>query len=168
MRLPGSRVMENTIVPWMFKRSAHPMRFSELLEANRLRSSHLSMEGKIPGVRISLWRAYLVFVVVWHLLLVPLLVLFHGYLALMDCHIAIILSVMFTLLFFGGFSLFKEWSIDRMALMRIQKAWSVHFPYHDFSGFHDRVAKIYSDALEEGIRRANLEMYVMNALSASH
>jgi len=159
------RWVDGKLLPFLFTHPRHPMRFNELMRANKLLVDNMPIEGQIPGVKLRLARAYLFMIFVWNLLLLPPVLIFHKWLAKIDCHIAIILAVLFTLLFFGILQIFKQWSTEKMAEKMVKEAWKVHLPYHDYDTFHVKVAKFYDDAVERGVTGANLEMYIMNALS---
>ena len=159
------KVIDEKLLPFLFTQPKHPMRFNELMKANKLIVDNMPLEGQIPGMKLRLGRAYLFMIVVWNLVLIPLALIFHKLLAKIDCHIAIVMAVVFTLFFFGVLQIFKQWSTEKMAEKMIRKAWEIHFPYYDFETFHAKVAKFYDDAVERGVTGANLEMYIMNALS---
>jgi len=159
------RLIDEKLLPFLFTQPKHPMRFNELMKANKLLVDNMPLEGQIPGVKLRLGRAYLFMIVVWNLVLIPLALAFHKILAKIDCHIAIILAVVFTLFFFGVLQIFKQWATEKMAEKMIKKAWEIHFPYYDYGQYHTKVAKFYDDAVERGVTGANLEMYIMNALS---
>jgi len=156
---------DEKLLPFLFMQPTHPMRFNELMKANKLLVDNMLLEGSIPGVKLRLGRVYLFMILVWNIVLLPLSLLFHQFLVKIDCHIAIMMAVFFTLLFFGILSIFKQWALEEMAMQLIKKAWSIHFPYYDYETFHEKVAKFYADALEKGVTGANVEMYIMNALS---
>ncbi|BDY13350.1 hypothetical protein [Hydrogenimonas cancrithermarum] len=159
------KLIDEKLLPFIFTQPKHPMRFNELMRANKLFVDNMPLEGQIPGVKLRLGRAYLFMIVVWNLVLIPLALIFHKILAKIDCHVAIILAVVFTLLFFGILSIFKQWAAEKMAEKMIRQAWKIHFPYYDYETYHAKVAKFYDDAVERGVTGANLEMYIMNALS---
>ena len=158
--------IDEKLLPFLFTQPKHPMRFHELMRANKLLVSDMPLEGQIPGVKLRLARAYLVMIILWNLVLVPSALILHGILAKIDCHIAILLAVFFTLFFFGVLQIFKQWSAEKMAEKMIRAAWQTHLPYYEYSQHHERVAKFYDDAVERGVTGANLEMYILNALSA--
>ncbi len=159
------KLIDEKLLPFLFTQPKHPMRFNELMKANKLLVDNMPLEGQIPGVKLRLARAYLFMVLVWNVVLIPLALVFHRILAKIDCHVAIVLAVFFTLFFFGVLQIFKQWATEKMAEKMIRKAWEIHFPYYDFENFHAKVAKFYDDAVERGVTGANLEMYIMNALS---
>lgn len=159
--------IDNKILPFTFKVSEQPMLYRELLLANKLFDDGMKLEGKIPGMRISVGRAVLVFALIWNILLIlPATAIFHAPLADMDCHVAIIASVLFTGLFFSIYFVFKEWLIDRMALLRIRKAWKNHFPPFDYDAHHKEVTALYSQALEESVPAKEMQLYILNKLIA--
>jgi hypothetical protein len=159
------KLIDEKLLPFLFTKPTHPMRFNELMQANKRYEDHMLLEGNIPGMKLRLGRTYLFMILVWNLVLIPISMLFHTFLEKIDCHIAIILAVIFTLLFFGILSIFKQWATERMAQKMIRQAWAIHFPYYDYDVNHVKVAKLYADAMERGVTGANLEMYIMNALS---
>jgi hypothetical protein len=154
-----------TLLPFLFTQPKHPMRFNELMRANKLLVDDMPLEGQIPGMKLRLFRAYLFMFMVFNAVLIPLAMLFHTLLAKVDCHAAIVMAVFFTLFFFGVLSIFKQWATEKMAEKLIKRAWQTHFPYYDYDAYHTKVAKFYDDAVEKGVTGANLEMYIMNALS---
>lgn len=159
--------IDNKILPFTFKVSDQPMLYRELLQANKLFDDGMKLEGKIPGMRISVGRAVLVFAILWHLIIIlPATVIFHAPLAALDCHVAIIASVLFTGFFFSMYFVFKEWLIDRMASKRIQKAWKNHFPPFDYETHHKEVTAIYSKALDDGIPTKEMQLHILNRLIA--
>ena len=159
------KFIDEKLLPFLFMQPTHPMRFNELMKANKLLVDSMLLEGSIPGVKLRLGRVYIFMIFVWNVVLLPLSLLFHKFLVKIDCHIAILTAVFFTLLFFGILSIFKQWAMEEMASKLIKKAWSIHFPYYDYETFYKKVAKFYTDALEKGVTGANVEMYIMNALS---
>ncbi len=157
--------IDEKLLPFLFRRPRHPMRFNELMRANKLLVQQMPVEGHIPGMKLRLGRAYLFMIAVWNLVLIPLAMIFHGILEKIDCHVAIVLAVFFTLFFFGVLQVFKQWATERMAQKLVKEAWKIHFPYYDYDEYHEKVAHFYDDALERGVTGANLEMFIMNALS---
>jgi hypothetical protein len=157
--------IDEKLLPFLFTHPKHPMRFNELMRANKLLVDDMPLEGQIPGMKLRLFRAYLFMFVVFNAVLIPLAMIFHKILAKIDCHAAIVLAVFFTLFFFGVLTIFKQWAAEKMAEKLIKEAWAIHFPYYDYENYHTKVAKFYDDAVERGVTGANLEMYIMNALS---
>ena len=72
---------DEKIIPYTFALSDDPMLFRDLLKTNKMYQEGLKLEGKIPGFRLSIGRRYLVFIALWHLILLPAPALFHTVLA---------------------------------------------------------------------------------------
>ena len=69
--------IETRLLPYVFKISDQPLLFSELLHANKTYQDGMSLEGTIPGYRMILGRAYLVYILLWHLIIAIPIGLFH-------------------------------------------------------------------------------------------
>lgn len=156
-------IIDQKILPFMFKLSEQPMLYRELLKANKLYDDGLKLEGKVPGMKIRIGRTILIFAVLWHLFfVVPGMGLFHDELTKMDCHLAIVLAVLFTGFFFASYFVFKEWVIERMAQHQIRQAWKNHFAHFDYDLHHREVAALYSKAIEDEIPNKELQLYILN------
>lgn len=155
------------ILPFVFHTTKRPMLFIELLKANKMHHDGMKLEGNIPGFRLRLGRAYLLFFALWHLVILPGIALFHKPLAKLDCHLSIILAIVFTALVFVSFGLFKEWLIERMTQKVIKAAWEVHLPHFDYELHSAEVAQIYAKAVEQGIPKKEMHLYILNHLIAT-
>jgi hypothetical protein len=122
----------------------------------------------MAGFKTNLARLYIIFLLFWHILIIPTLIFFHFLLVNvkieMDCHLSIIFAVIFTILFFSSFTIYRDWLVHRVAIKLIKKGWQNHFPHFDFDKNSEEVSKIYSRALEDGIKNKDLELYVINNL----
>lgn len=159
--------MDEKIIPYVFTLSDAPMLFRDLLQTNKMYQDGLKLEGKIPGFRMSIGRSYIVFIVLWHLILLPSSAIFHTALAKIDCHLLIIMAILFTGMFFASYAIFKEYLIDSVALKIIKKGWVNHFPHFDYNLHAKEVAKIYSEALDKEIPHKNLQLYILDRLVES-
>jgi len=155
---------DDKIIPYVFTLSDGPMLFRDLLKTNKMYQEGLKLEGKIPGFRLSIGRSYLVFIALWHLILLPASALFHTVLAKIDCHLLILMAILFTGMFFATYAIFKEYLIDTVALRIIRTAWENHFPHFDYNLHAKEVAKIYSEALEKEIPHKNMQLYILDRL----
>ena len=160
-------VIEKRLLPFIFKTSDQPMLFGELLQANKTYQEGMSLEGTIPGFRMILGRAYLVYLLFWHLIIAIPIGLFHHELRAIDCHMLILVAVLFTGLFFSLFSLFSEWLHEKMALLVIKKAWKNHFPHFAYEQHATEVATIYNEALEHEIHHKDMRLYILDKLVKS-
>ena len=158
-------IVDQKILPYIFKVSEQPMLYRELLKANKQYDDKMKLEGNVPGMRIRIGRTVLVFAIIWHVfIIVPGSAIFHVPLAKLDCHLSIILAVVFTGLFFATYFMFKEWVIDRMALIRIKEAWHNHFTHFDYDLHHQEVSDLYAEALDHDIPSKEMQLYILNKL----
>ncbi len=158
--------IQKKIVDYVFEVSNRPMSFMELLKINKLYDDKMKVEGNLPGFRLVLWRVYLVFIILWHLIIIPVLIIFHTLLAKLDCHFSILAAIVFTLLFFGTFTIFKEWLYEQITMRLLKKEWKHHFEFFDYEKYHRIVTHIYSEALEKGIPKSELRLFIFNNLSS--
>ena len=157
--------IDRKLLPFMFKLSEQPMLYRELLKANKTFDDGMRLEGRIPGMRVRVGRAILVFALLWHIFFIlPGMGLFHHDLMKMDCHLAIILAVLFTGFFFASYFILKEWIIERMAELQIRNAWKNHFAHFDYDLHHMEVTALYSKAIEAEVPHKELQLYILNGL----
>lgn len=164
MKIKSRSLTDEKIIPYVFSLSDGPMLFRDLLKTNKMYQEGLKLEGKIPGFRLSIGRSYLVFIAIWHLILLPSSAIFHKVLAKIDCHLLILMAILFTGMFFATYAIFKEYLIDTVALKIIKSAWENHFPHFDYDLHAKEVAKIYSEALEKEIPHKNMQLYILDRL----
>lgn len=155
---------DEKIIPYVFSLSDGPMLFRDLLKTNKMYQEGLKLEGKIPGFRLSVGRSYLVFIAIWHMILLPSSAIFHKVLAKIDCHLLILMAILFTGMFFATYAIFKEYLIDTVALKIIKNGWENHFPHFDYELHAKEVAKIYSEALEKEVPHKNMQLYILDRL----
>ena len=151
------------IVDFAFTLPRYPMRFGELMEANRIYHDHLDVR-QIPGIRYCRIKLYLVYFIIWNLIIIPLTLLFHSFLAKLDCHAAIVLATIFTLLFFGTYKIFEERLKERVALRLIREAWKNYLPHFPYEKYGERVAQLYKEALERDIPRRKIEQFIISSI----
>ena len=164
MKTPSRNFTDETIIPYVFTLGDGPMLFRDLLKTNKMYQEGLTLEGKIPGFRMSTGRSYLVFIALWHLILLPSSAIFHTVLAKIDCHLLILMAILFTGMFFATYAIFKEYLIDTVALRIIRNGWENHFPHFDYDLHAKEVAKIYSEALEKEVPHKNMQLYILDKL----
>ncbi len=156
--------LRNFIVNYVFKVSQQPVLLHELLQANKLFNEGMHLDGKKLGFRLNMGRAYLVFVLLIHVLIIPLALILHTFFIHMDCHASIIFAIFFTGIVFASFGIFKEWLSDQIALNKITTAWKLHFPHFPYKDYQDKVCKIYAQALVEDIQKKDLQRYILDRL----
>jgi hypothetical protein len=139
----------------------------DLLKANNQLVNGVGVDPSLVNVRLRLVRAYAVFIVLWHIVLMPLALLFHAVLVHIDFHLLMILTILFTGLFFGTFGMFKEYMIDQVAHRQIRIAWKHHFPLFDYHLHFKEVSDLYNEAVKKDVPTKNLRLFVLDALASS-
>jgi len=153
------------IIDYIYNISKQPVKLDKLLEANALFNEGMKLDGTKLGFRIKLGRAYVVFLLLAHIIIIPVAFVAHEIFKNVDCHASIILAIFFTALLFGIFNFFKEWTRDCVTRQRIKHMWSLHFPHFPFEEFSKDVAEIYEEALKEDVKHTDMEMYILDKLS---
>jgi hypothetical protein len=159
------RFVETKMLSYLFVTSRDQMKFEQFLEANQYYDDGLLVNPKRFGFRLRLGRAYLFYLLLIHIFIIPMVGIFHTFFAKMDCHFSILLVMVATWLFFILFTIFKEWLYEVMTLNRIKKAWSLHLPLFDYDKYHLQVSMIYSESQKQSISKNSLQMFVLDALS---
>ncbi|MEA2050470.1 MAG: hypothetical protein U9O56_07055 [Campylobacterota bacterium] len=156
---------KHKIISYIYKVSQQPVKLHELLAANQLFQEGMKLDGSKLGFRLRLGRAYVVFLLLAHIILIPIAFLFHEVFQVLDCHASIVIAIFFTALLFGIFNFFKDWTRDCVTQKRIKQMWSLHFPHFPFEEFSDEISKIYIKSLDDEIKHSNLERYILDKLS---
>jgi hypothetical protein len=156
--------MHETIIPYVFTLSDSPMLLRELLHTNKMYQDGLKLEGNVPGFRMSVGKSYLVFIALWHAIIIIPAIFFHAKLEKLDCHLLMIMAIVFTGMFFATYAIFKEYLIDTVAMKIVKKGWENHFPHFDYDRHSKEVASIYADALDKEIPHKNMQLYILEKL----
>jgi len=159
------RVLDK-VIDFTFETPKYPMRFREMLEANKVVIDNLDIK-MIPGLKFCRLKLYAIYFVIWNLIILPLALLFHSFLVKLDCHLSIVLAIFFTLLFFGTYKIFEEKVKERMAKKLIKNAWKNYLPHFPYEKYNLEVAQIYKEALDKEIPRQKIEQFVIDRLVAS-
>jgi hypothetical protein len=157
--------LKEKIISYIYNISKQPVKFATLLEANQLFNEGMKLDGTILGFRIRLGRAYLAFVILAHIIVLPLAVITHALFAKLDCHASILVAIFFTAWLFGIFSFFKEWTRDSVTKKIIKNAWVIQFPYFPYEQYNEKINTIYEQSQKDGVAKDNLEQYILNKLS---
>ena len=158
--------LKENIINYIYNISKQPVKLTELLQANILFNEGMKLDGTKLGFRLRSGRAYLLFIIVIHIIIIPASIVIHELFAALDCHASIIIAVVFTAFLFGVFNYSKEWTNDEVSKMRIKQMWTLHFPHFPYEEFNVEVSKIYEKAKEEDIKHVDLERYILDNLSA--
>ncbi|MDF1881245.1 hypothetical protein JHD50_08010 [Sulfurimonas sp. MAG313] len=157
-------IIHTKVIPFVFKISEQPMLFKELMHANKIYNDGMNLEYNMKGFRIRLGRIYFVYFALVLFLATPLSFIFHTQLAKIDCHALIISSIVFTILLFSGFALFKSWLVEQVSVQLITKAWKNHFPHFAYANNTQKVSNIYAEALEIGIQNKDLQRHIITKM----
>lgn len=150
--------------PFVFTISNQPMRFSELMHANKIYNDGMNLEYNMTGFRVRLGRIYLVFILLVLFLAIFPTAIFHSALTHIDCHALIILSIIITILLFSTFAIFKSWLIEQVSKQLIMEGWKNHFPHFDYDNNAKKVSNIYTEALEQGIKNKDLQHHIITKM----
>ena len=156
--------IKEKILKYVFNISAQPVLFNELMVANRLFNDGMNLKGIDLGYRLKLGRAYIVFLLIAHIVIVPLAFIIHALFATADCHLSIITAVLFTAILFAFMGMFKEWLYDSISEVRIRDAWKLHFPHFEYEENKEIIGEICKEALEQDIQKKDLERFVLDKL----
>ena len=159
--------LKNIIINYVFKISLQPVLFSELLLANKLFNSGMHLKGVHLGFRLRLGRAYFVFLIFSNIFILPILFFVHELFAVVDCHISILIAVVFTATLFIFMGIFKEWLYDEISIRRIKYAWKLHFPLFSYEKYNTKVVDIYIDSQRLDIEKKDLEKFTLDKLIKS-
>lgn len=164
IKQPIKKFTQSKILPFTFKVSEQPMLFKELMHANMIYNDGMNLEYNMKGFRVRLGRIYFVFFLLWLSLLTPPSLIFHTLLAKIDCHALILSSIVFTVLFFSTFALFKTWLIELISKQIITQAWKNHFPHFDYEKNSKKVSKFYAQAIESGVTNKDLQLHIITKM----
>ena len=160
--------IKDSILKYVFNISAQPVLFGDLMQANRLFNDGMNLKGLNLGYRLRLGRTYIVFLLIAHLVIIPLAFIIHALFATADCHLSIITAVVFTAILFAFMGMFKEWLFDSISESRIKNAWKLHFPHFDYEENKEIISEIYKEALDQDIAKKDLERFILDKLIQSN
>ena len=156
--------LRNTIIKNIFFVSKQPVLFRDLLEANALFNEGMLVDGAKLNFRFNHVKLYQIYALICFVVLFPLLIITHHFLANTDAHISIIATTIVTSAVFIGFDMFKVWARKEISLELIKNAWSVHFPYFAYEKYSSNVEEIYNNALKNDVSKKDLEQYIYEKL----
>jgi hypothetical protein len=157
--------LKDKIIDFTYVISNQPVKLHELLSANSLLLEGMHLDGERLGFRLKLGRAYVVFLFLINIVMLPIALLTHEIFRTGDCHISILITLFVTGLIFASFGLFRDWLSDEVAIRRIKRMWSLHFPLFKYDEYYKKVDDIYKKALKNNISNNELQRYIMDELS---
>ena len=154
--------MIDKILNFCFNVSKQPVLLKDLLVANVQHNEKMHVDAAKLGFRLKIGRAYLVYIFLASLVMVPLAVITHELFAEIDMHASIVASVVFTAVVFVYFNLFRIWIKDKMASKVIRRAWMIHFPYFAYDDYRYKIESIFHQAMKDEIQKKDLEKYILD------
>lgn len=162
---PMIQALKKFIISYVYIISNQPVKLQELLMANQLFNEGIHLDGDKLGFRLRLGKAYLVFLILVHIVLLPIALGGHVVFQKVDCHLSIFLTVFMTGIIFASFGIFRDWLGDEVARMRIKMMWNLHFPLFKYEEYNKEINQIYIKSLDENIKKQDLERYILDNLS---
>ncbi|HIP29760.1 MAG TPA: hypothetical protein EYG93_11005 [Sulfurospirillum arcachonense] len=165
-RLQVSRKIsiKEKIINYVYTVSNQPVIFRDLLSANSHYNEKMYVDPGKLGFRMSIVKAYISYLILCGLAIIPLIGITHYFLKNMNFHFSVLGAVLVTSAVFIGFGLFRSWIRDAITLKLIKKAWLVHFPYFAYDKYSKKVEDIYNNSLKSEIQKKDLQLYVMDKL----
>lgn len=157
--------LKKLIISYVYIISNQPVKLQELLMANQLIIEGIHLDGDKLGFRLKLGRAYLVFLLIINILLLPIALGGHVIFQMADCHLSIFITIFVTGIIFASFGIFKDWLTDEVARTRIKKMWNLHFPLFKYEEYSSEINQIYMKAVDENVQKQDLERYILEHLS---
>ena len=158
---------KNKILEYVYIISKQPILLKDLLVANRQHNEGMHVDPAKLGFRIRLTRAYIVYVAMISVLLIPLSLLAHKLLAKVDAHISIIGAMIMTAAIFIGFNFFRDRLRDVVTLELIKRSWKLHFPFFSYEEYSQKIDEIFGNSINDEISKRDLEKYILEKLTNS-
>lgn len=156
------KYIEQKLLPKLFITSKQPTLLKPFLEANKMYDDGLVVDGKMLGYRLKTGKAYIAYIQILLIIIIPITTIAHSFLKHFDLHLLIVSTMIFTWIFFAFFTLFKEWLNDKKAHQRIQEAWQIHLPLFDYNKYSSQVASIYANAINHDINKGELSRFIID------
>jgi len=156
--------LRSKITDYVYIISNQPVKLHQLLEANFLYNEGMHLDGRKLGFRLKVGRAYMVFMVLVNIIMIPLAAITHAIFAKLNCHVSILAAIIVTSAVMASFKLFKDWLDDCVAKKRIMRMWELHFPLFPYEEYNKKINEIYKQALKEGILKQDLERFILQNL----
>lgn len=159
------KTIKNKILEYVYTISKQPILLKDLLVANRQHLDGMQVDPAKLGFRIKLIRAYIVYIGLVLLILVPISLLTHKPLEKVDPHVSIVGAMIITAAIFMGFNFFRDRMRDSITKELIKKSWKLRFPYFSYEEYASKVDVIFEKAMKEEIAKRDLEKYILDNLS---
>lgn len=156
--------IQEFVLKFIFKISNQPVNLRDLLEANALLNEGMMVDPAKLNFKFRVFNSYLIYALSCVFILVPLLIITHYFLTIIDFHISILSAVFVTACVFIGYDLFKIYTRKIMSKKLLKKAWALHFPYFAYEKYSKIAEEIYNQAIKEEIPKNQLEQYVLEKI----
>ena len=159
------KTIKDKILEYVYTISKQPILLKDLLVANRQHNDGMHVDPAKLGFRIRLVRAYIVYIAIVLGILVPISLLTHKPLAVIDPHISIVGAMVITAAIFIGFNFFRDRMRDSVTKELIKRSWKLHFPFFSYEEYSHKIDEIFESAMKEEISKRDLEKYILENLS---
>jgi len=163
--MPKTKNIFNKILNYVYTTSKQPVLLKDLLVASRQFLNGMEVNGTRLGFRLKLTRAYIVYIAIILIILIPISLITHGLLAKIDSHISIVGGMVITALIFMGFNYFRDMLQNKMTIASIKKAWQLHFPFFAYEEYSLKVNEFFEKAMREEISKRDLQKYILDRLA---
>ena len=159
------KTIKDRILEYIYTISKQPILLKDLLVANRQHNDGMHVDPAKLGFRIRLIRAYIVYIAIVLGILVPISLLTHKPLAVIDPHISIVGAMVITAAIFIGFNFFRDRMRDTVTKELIKRSWKLHFPFFSYEEYSLKIDNIFEQAMRDEISKRDLEKYILENLS---
>ena len=159
------KTIKDKVLEYIYTISKQPILLKDLLVANRQHNDGMHVDPAKLGFRIRLVRAYIVYIAIVLGILVPISLLTHKPLAVIDPHISIVGAMAITAAIFIGFNFFRDRMRDTVTKELIKRSWKLHFPFFSYEEYSLKIDEIFENAMREEISKRDLEKYILENLS---
>ena len=159
------KTIKNKLLEYVYTISKQPILLKDLLVANRQHNDGMHVDPAKLGFRIRLIRAYIVYIAIVLGILVPISLLTHKPLAVIDPHISIVGAMAITAAIFIGFNFFRDRMRDTVTKVLIKRSWKLHFPFFSYEEYSSKIDEIFEKAMKDEISKRDLEKYILENLS---
>ena len=159
------KTIKDKILEYVYTISKQPILLKDLLIANRQHNDGMHVDPAKLGFRIRLIRAYIVYIAIVLGILVPISLLTHKPLAVIDPHISIVGAMAITAAIFIGFNFFRDRMRDTVTKVLIKRSWKLHFPFFSYEDYSQKIDEIFEKSIKDEISKRDLEKYILENLS---
>ena len=145
------KTIKDKILEYVYTISKQPILLKDLLVANRQHNDGMHVDPAKLGFRIRLVRAYIVYIAIVLGILVPISLLTHKPLAVIDPHISIVGAMVITAAIFIGFNFFRDRMRDTVTKELIKRSWKLHFPFFSYEEYSLKIDNIFDQAMSDEI-----------------